>query len=344
MLSPLARRELATVTMDQPFICGAGHAKPVFGCRDCIAIAKGLRPLPADPVATQRENDMSQTSPEAGSRKTGEDLLVGLCGFVTSLVTAFILWWVELAFGFAFYTWMFWFIVPVGALVSGFAGASGYYAGARILNHRPTPLLRLNVLLASVGTFFTIHYLSYITLEIEGKAISDYFSFGQYLDIAIRSMQFRSSATGTGVTGELGGLGYGVAILQLLGFAVGGLAVYESLVSDLYCKRCSRYFSAKGEQIRYTGDGEGLLAFTLQVFSDFDEGAVASAIEKHRTFGKSKVEKGNHLRSVIQVEHCKRCGQHWVRYVVEKQSGDDWRWYAIPELTVAGFTDQVVDV
>lgn len=286
---------------------------------------------------------MSQASADMTARRTAEDLLVGLCGFVTSLITAVILWWVELEFGFAFYTWMFWFIVPVGALLTGCAGASGYYAGARIFNHRPTPLLLLNVLLASVGTFFTIHYLSYITMEIEGKAISDYISFGQYLDIAIRStsMQFWLRTIEIGATGELGRLGYGAAILQIFGFAAGGLAVYGYLVSIPYCERCSRYFSAKGKQIRYTSDVEGLQASTLQVFNDFAEGAIASAIVKHRTFGNPKFEKGNHLRSVIQVRHCKKCGQHWVKYVVEKQSGNDWK--EIPGLTVAGLTDQVVD-
>ena len=285
---------------------------------------------------------MSQTSPKTSSRKSGEDLLVGLCGFVTSLMTAIILWWVERRFGFAFYSWMFWFIVPVGALLSGFAGASGYYAGARIFNHRPTLLLLLNVLLASVCTFLTIHYLSYITLEIDGKAVSDYVPFGQYLDIAIRSisMEFRFRTTEIGATGVLGGAGYVVAILQVLGFAVGGLAVYCYLVSVPYCQKCSRYFSRKGEQIRYTDDAEGLQSSTGQVFSDFGNGAVASAIEKHRTFGNPKFQKGNYLRSMIEVRHCKCCGQHWVKYAVEKQSGDDWK--EIPTLTAAGVTDQAV--
>ena len=193
---------------------------------------------------------MCEPMTNTSCRRTAEDLLVGLCGFVTSLVTAVILWRVELGFGFAFYSWMFWFIVPVGALLAGFAGASGYYAGARVFNHRPTPLLLLNVLLASVGTFFTIHYLSYITSEIEGKSVSDYVSFGQYLDIAIRStsMEFRFRATKIGATSELGGLGYGVAILQIMGFAAGGLAVYGYLMSIPYCEKCSRYFSAKGKQ------------------------------------------------------------------------------------------------
>lgn len=118
-------------------------------------------------------------------RKTGEDLLAGLCGFVTSLLTAVILWWVEVQFGFAFYTWMFWFVIPVGALLSGFAGASGYYAGSWAFGHRPTGLLLLNIVIASATTFFLIHYLSYVSLQVEGKYVSDYIPFTQYLDIAI---------------------------------------------------------------------------------------------------------------------------------------------------------------
>ena len=287
---------------------------------------------------------MAQPTAEASSRKSGEDLLVGLCGFVTSLITAVILWWAEVRFGFAFYSWMFWFIVPVGALLSGFAGASGYYAGSWFFGHRPTPLLLLNVVLASVGTFFTIHYLTYSTLEIEGQAVSDYVPFAQYLDIAIRStsMEFRFRAAEIGSTGELGGIGYGIAILQILGFAAGGFAVYGYLVSMPYCERCSRYLSGKGKQMRYTGDAEGLQATTVQIFSDFGNGAVASAIQQHKAFGNSTYQKGTHLRSVFEIRHCQKCGQHWVKYVVEKESGNDWK--EIPELTVAGFTDQAVDI
>ena len=78
------------------------------------------------------------------------------------------------------------------------------------------------------------------------------------------------------------------------------------------------------------------------MFSNFREGAVGAAIEKHKTFGNPKFQKGNHLRSVIDVRHCKKCGQHWVKYVVEKQRGNDWK--EISDLTTAGFTDQVVDI
>jgi hypothetical protein len=250
----------------------------------------------------QREDDMNQPSPKMIAGTNGEDMILALCGFVTSLVTAVILWWVELGLGVAFYSWILWFILPVGAMVSGFAGASGYYAGARILGRRPTRLLLLNILLASVGTFFTIHYLSYITLEFEGKAIRDYVSFWRYLDVAIRStsMTFRLPATGS--TGELGAFGYVVAILQVLGFALGGYGVYFYLVSLPYCQRCSRYFSKKGKQIRYTGDAEAMQATTVQVLKDFGDGSVTSAIEKHRAFGKPAFQKGALLRKLYRVE------------------------------------------
>ncbi len=287
---------------------------------------------------------MNEHSENTSSTGMASDLLVGFCGAATCLLTAAILWLVELKTGFAFYSWTFWFIIPAGALLAGMVGASGYYAGARIFNRRPGTLLLLNVLLASVGTFFVIHYLSYSTLEIGGKSISDFVSFGEYLDITIRStaLQFRHRAHEMGATKELGGWGYGLAILQVLGFTLGGLAVYAILTSIPYCERCSRYFSADGTQTRYTSDGEALQAFTAQLFNDFAEGAVATATEKHAAFGNAKSEKGDNLRCVIEVRRCKKCDQRWVKYTVEKLAGNQWK--EVSELTTKVFTDEPVHV
>ncbi len=218
------------------------------------------------------------TQPElaVSFRRTGEDFLVALCGLVTSLLTALILWLIETRFGFAFYTWTFWFVIPAGALLSGFAGASGYYAGSWFFGHRPTRLLLLNIVAASIATFFLIYYLSYITLQIAGKQVSDYVPFWQYLDIAIRStsMEFRyRGAVKLGSTGELGSFGYVVSILQILGFAAGGFVVYAHLVSQPYCEKCSRYLSGKGRQARYTGDAEGQQAMVARVFEYMHSGA-----------------------------------------------------------------------
>jgi hypothetical protein len=282
-----------------------------------------------------------------GTRKAGEDILVGFCGLATSVLTALILWGIEARFGFAFYTWTMWFVVPVGALLAGFAGSSGYYGGSCFFGHRPTRLLLLNIVIASVATFFLIHYLSYITLEFEGKQVSDYIPFSQYLDFAIRStsMEFRFKAAKLGSTGELGNFGYVVAVLQVIGFAVGGFAVYAHLISKPYCDKCSRYLSAKGKQIRYTGDAEGLQAAVASFLICVGNGDIPSAIQEHRNsagFGSSTSPKDCHLRSVVEIRHCKKCAMHWMKFAVEKLSGNDWK--EISELTVERFTEQIVSV
>jgi hypothetical protein len=283
----------------------------------------------------------------AGGKRSAEDFIVGGCGFVTSVVTALMLWLVEQRFGFALYSWMFWFVIPVGALLSGFAGASGYYLGARFFGHRPTRPLLLNILIASVLTFFLIYYLSYATLQVEGKDVSEYISFWQFLDIAIRStaMEFRYHAAKIGSTGELGSFGYVIAALQVLGFAAGGFCVYAYLLTKPYCDKCSRYLSAKGKQIRYVVDPEGLEEATLHLMTLMEKGEILSAVEEHRSkpsFGSSAAPKDCRLRSVIKVQRCTKCEIHWVRFAVEKQSRDDWE--EVSGTTMAKFTEQAVNV
>lgn len=82
--------------------------------------------------------------------------------------------------------------------------------------------------------------------------------------------------------------------------------MYGHLVSTPYCERCSRYLTANGKQTRYSGDAEGLQAATAQILTDFGEGAVAAAIEKHRAFGNPQFQKGERVRSVMEVRHCKK--------------------------------------
>ena len=149
-----------------------------------------------------------------------QDLTVSAFGLITSIITAIILIIIEVYFKLSLYTFMFWFIIPVGAIGAGFVAAGGYYLGARIFGHRPSPLILLNMVLISIGTFFLIHYLSYITLDIDGIPVRTLVPFGTYLDTIITKtsmsigFRFRSVAE----TGEVGSWGYAIAIIQVIGF------------------------------------------------------------------------------------------------------------------------------
>ena len=134
--------------------------------------------------------------------------------------------------------------------------------------------------------------------------------------------------------------GYLYAILQVLGFAIGGFVVYIYLTEQVYCEKCARYMAKKSEQTRYTGDGEGLQACVTKIVEHISAGELPEAIETQRTFGNVAPQKNDHLRTEIQVRHCKLCQLHWMKFSVAKKSGNDWK--DIPDLTFGGFTEQVI--
>jgi hypothetical protein len=201
------------------------------------------------------------------------------------------------------------------------------------------------IVLAAIGTFFMVHYLAYITLEVDGKRVSDYIPFTKYLDIMIRSVSYEfrvtRAAMRVGSTGELGEFGYVVAVLQIVGFAIGGFVLYMYLTSKPHCEKCSQYLPGKGKQLRYTGDAGGMRAATSQIFQHVSNRNVAAAIESQAAFGNLKPQKDNHLRSMFEVRYCKKCQQHWVKFSVAKRGRD---WDEIPETTIASFTDEPVSL
>jgi hypothetical protein len=277
-------------------------------------------------------------------KTTVQDLLVTLFGAITSLLTAILLSWIERHWNFSIYSFMFWFVIPVGAIGAGFVAAGGYYLGAVFFNHRPQKIILLNMIAISLGTYFLIQYLDYIFLEIEGKQVSDVLSFWQYWDLttAHTSVQFRVGrghvAVGSPV--ELGSLGYVYALLQIIGFAIGGVFIYFYLAAKLFCGKCSRYFSNKGTTTRYTGDGEKFKEFFAKMAALLDEHKLSEAIALHATEGgevKCKT-KEHHLKTDVNIKYCKGCGQHYLGLDVMKWNGKD-DWSKIDDLCVARLSD-----
>ena len=274
-----------------------------------------------------------------------QDFLVAGLGATTSIITAAILAAVELRFDFSLYSWMFWFVIPAGAILCGFAAASGYYLGARLFNHRPTGILLLNMVAISVATFFLIHYLDYFFLEIEGKAVRDMVSFSQFLEIEIShtAVQFRLRTQALGGAVELGAWGYLYAGLQMLGFAVEGVAVYFHLKTLPYCDSCSKYLAKKGIQTRYTASSETLTNAVKDILQCLSESRFQDAITAHaKRAGIDRYQKELVLRSQIQIKRCKSCNKHWLRFTVSKRTRDDWK--DVDELGCQSFCSEPINV
>ena len=269
-----------------------------------------------------------------------QDFAVAAIGAVTSLVTATILVAVERLTGFSFYTFAFWFVIPVGAILSGFAAATGYYLGARLFNHKPTKILLLNMVVISIATFFLIHFSSYYFLTVEDKPVRDYISFFDFLRIELShaSIQFGIRAHDIGEPVELGGWGYLYAALQVIGFAAGGLAVFSYLNSVPYCEKCAKYLSAKESQTRYSFFAERVLETTKTLLDCVATGRFQEAIAIHAA--EPEDASGASFRSQIHIKRCKGCNLHWMKFTLSRHDKGNWK--DISEAGFERFTEQPI--
>lgn len=269
--------------------------------------------------------------------------MVTLFGAATSLLVGLLSFWIEQTFGISIYSWMYWFVIPIGALLCGAAAASGYYGGAKFFNHKPNPVILLNMVAISLGTYFLIQYLDYYTMTLEGKRVSDMVSFGQYWQVITShsAMQFRFRATKIGEAVELGRMGYVYALLQIGGFAFGGLCVYFHLSSQIYCDRCSLYFHPKEKSTCTTNDPELLKSFLSEMAPLTAEGRLTDLIQLRAGKEWAK-ELGDHfLMTEIVIQHCKKCAQHHFRFEVKKKmvKGKEVEWEVIRGFSYSAFTD-----
>jgi len=179
-----------------------------------------------------------------------EDWGVTICGALTSILTAIIVLLFQKLTGFNFFTFSIWLVVPVGALLTGFAAASGYMFGSLYFHHRPTKMLLLNMVAIAASTQFLIYYLEYSTVLLDdGTSASSVIGFLEYLDISLTKAKYSVGRTlHSGI--EVGNFGYGLAFIQFLGFIAGGVAVYFKLKSKAMCEKCQKYYRTLSSKIQ----------------------------------------------------------------------------------------------
>jgi len=205
------------------------------------ALPNAVPPPPTTPAPGPGDGAAPKTK-KSSRRGLMEDMLVTGAGMLTSAGVAYGSFYAAKEWDFAVYTWMANFIIPVGAILCGFVAAVGYWAGSRVFHHRPTRLLLLNIVLVSLGTFFSIHHLNYTHARAGGRPLESVMSFPEYLVAVTEHMAYKSTSRSSDEPTELGKWGWGVATLQVLGFCLGGFGVYGMLAAVPYCGRCSRYF------------------------------------------------------------------------------------------------------
>lgn len=268
--------------------------------------------------------------------KLAKDILVIIFASMTSFLTAVFLSIAENG-GFIIYSFMVFMFVPLGAIGGGFVGALGYYFGAKLLSHKPSRILLYSVPLLSISTYILINYLNYAMLYVEHVPLRVSMSFLKYLDFRIQKTSLSLVGVGHSFTGEMGFLGYAVALIQILGFSLGGYGAYFWLSREPFCDNCGRYRSLKWEGSRYFSDEEIFEAHYREMTNCFEGwrktnnlNALEENVKKYAEEASMVPEKKCDWSSQLKLKYCKKCLRHYVKFVIEKRVTDD-RWSVVSE-------------
>ena len=247
---------------------------------------------------------------------------VAACGLITSALTAIAVILIEKLVGLNIFTFMLWFVIPAGAIMTGLVAASGYYFGTLYFHTRPGILLFLQMVLIAGFTQGLIYYAEYLTLVLDdGRRISDYVPFANYLDIRLTQTEYRMGR-GSSSSGPIGQLGYWIAGLQFVGFLLGGVVSFLILRQKPVCAACQKYYRPLGSVDKKFSEQDQFISYYDTIFSSpVDSEDFAKAIQTKRD---AKVAQGTiNLRSSLL--GCPSCKEQMIDDKVQVYNGSDWK-------------------
>ena len=267
-------------------------------------------------------------------------LIVTFFGIATTVLTAADLVYLELHYDCAIYGFVYGFVLPFGAFLSGLVAASGYYFGSRLLSFRPGRGVLLNMVAVSGANFFFIYWLKYIFLTVDGEPISKWISYTAYLSFtlshtSVTLSQFSQDAV------ALGFWGYAYAAVQILGFALGGFCIYNLVRSAPYCDGCGFYLKKKGKQTRYFERLEQLADCIADFRLTTGRGEFRKAMNEHAAAGSKMEDDAKGYSAIVEVRECKGCGKQW--FDLHAKQRVNKRWNELAELRYSTFSTEKVD-
>ena len=248
---------------------------------------------------------------------------ISICGVLTSIATAVIIATIESITGFNLFTFSMWVVVPVGAGLCGFAAASGYYFAAKILHQRPSKTLLLQMVVIAAFSQVLIYWFEYTALKIDGTFVSSMVPFTKYLDISLTNSHMKIGRAMQVDTGELGSLGYWLAVINFVGFLLGGVFMYLTLQGQPACDDCIKYMKTAAKKTDVFKDA---VAFGEYFEREFDHpvDSVDFAAHVGAKYSAEKPQKGA-VNLEASVFACPECGSQAVIEKVKVHNGSEWK-------------------
>jgi len=128
------------------------------------------------------------------------------------------------------------YVIPYGALFVGLVAASGYGIAAWFGGYRISG--------STLWLVAGVQFAAYLAAQyVEYRQIGAGLPFMTYFDLATRNFAFESDSGGMGRS--LGMWGYGIRLLEVIGFVGGSVVVPMLLQGRPFCVSCGRYMRTK---------------------------------------------------------------------------------------------------
>jgi hypothetical protein len=179
-----------------------------------------------------------------GPREEKNSSFVLLCGLATTAVALFGVYILDrVTEDFHIMGWYANYILPVGAIIVGVAASSGYGLASWFSGIKITRGLLWSVLGLQLLAYFVAQYIEFSGMHLVHRSTGQRVGFLEYFDLMARSFSWKQD---NGQQGQpLGVWGYAFRLLEIAGFAGGGLIIPAVMRSVPYCQSCQRYMRTK---------------------------------------------------------------------------------------------------
>jgi hypothetical protein len=214
--------------------------------------------------------------------------------------------------------------VPVGAVIVGFAAASGGLLATRLFHAKPNWFDAVMMIISAAATMFLIYYLDYITMVFDdGRKVADLVSFEDFVNFSLTKAHMRIGR-GARDVGEVGEAGYWLAVAEFVGFLVGGFSTFAFVSAMPRCVVCNSYLrKLKTKRTGELRDEE--LAPLINVLQQGDIDAVAQSLAWNAPVGRKLISSGRRWILTYNLMGCPKCQNEQIAAKVQCCSGGgDW--------------------
>jgi len=255
--------------------------------------------------------------------KSGKHLAVCLCGAIGLVLTISLIVLINQITGFNLFSFNLYAIVPIGGMIAGFAACSGYYFASIKFDLRPNRMVLSQMVLSAALAQLMIYYAEFRLMRFEdGTAVSTVMGFLDYVQAYLRSTHIYGGR-GFRDLGALGGIGWFIAVIEYLGFLLGGLAAYLALLTHPVCQSCARYLKTVARKNQIFSDPA---IFSVHYHALAEMGGDAERFRSLLALTPPNGQKGvGAVKLVTLLQCCPHCNGERIEQQVKILAEKGWR-------------------